>query len=1186
MTIPSNLYAEKVFAEHPVAMWTLDEKVDYLSLISETQRQGSYSISPASTVDFTDTTASITSSDLVGVPFPQSVTKKLEAIPENSSLQETLSVVPGASFASSKLDLDQKTFTITVYVKALQSYTSGIVLGYCTIDSDTQVKTLKAFQAFSAPIAREWSMYSATFDVPAFTSTEDLVAPFISFKYINQVVSNQSPGSYDYEYLINGWTIGQQSEQFNATSLGIFLDSSTELSQSDSSLLGATNKITANQYGMGSANGMYLISNRKVLARNSSIPMVFGSSNLTRISPNPIEGKPSLIFPAQGMLHSSGRYNTYTLETWLRVDNRSSVARRILGPLFSDYGLYVDGPFLRLKIGDAVASHYVGEWYRPMLVDIRLSINSASLLINGEVVSEISFSTKDLELLSSSYSDYWGYFSYSDIASLEIDVPSVYSYSVPAIVAKRRFGYAQAVESPDGVNKSFGASTAFIDYSVADYTNNYQYPDIGKWNQGLLENIDISQNTLSSPLLSLPDFVFEDSTYDSWFASQASNTDWQTGASPYFTLADSPGFIRFNNLSTFAQDVKAAYLIIGVDEISSQEQTLLKIVNRLSGDSVRVTIHNDTIKYYIKIRGIESQFHEESGVLINAKIFVGISFQGFSEEFGGDVQTFFSRSNQLTMLIAGDSDFSSVFTGKIYKVGLCTERNLQKISDTFSVMASTDIDAGLYYTAAWFDVIDGGTPSSFSTLSIYNHIATYTLAPSYDYDVYTIDVDSDSYWQDYVPLSYFSQYVKNTFGTQYYDLDFIQFNVDYPVVQKFISNEYDTSDALVRTYVSFQPIESAANKQLNAFANVVGASDNGVVAPQDLEWIDTVYEVVDGHIIYPPSNIDFNNVALVTHIEMSVKRSIANKVNIRRLQYASQAFNADSANPIGTKFDIPIYPYQKYFAFFDYKTRNPYKIYKGSTPYLYLTKKTGIQKVGDYDQLINRGFLITVNNKSAPSYRVMSTQMFLYYDKDVFPFGVTKIFEIQSNDEYIKFFMTPTDNTGKRVRIYAVNGYSGLRRDGIAYYINGNLVKDAVININEWTALGIQFAEPIVFDDAPGSIRFTGPFLANNISYYESSSLQEVERQSYRLWDEIAANQKTWIYWKNLLNKFGQSYQWKDVLVVASTTYAGVNPKNIYQAYSGTNKIIADDGTQFYLGGTSFKTRNAISWSQKSVKPL
>jgi hypothetical protein len=32
------LYAEKVFSEHPLSLWSLDDKADYVSLITEAQR--------------------------------------------------------------------------------------------------------------------------------------------------------------------------------------------------------------------------------------------------------------------------------------------------------------------------------------------------------------------------------------------------------------------------------------------------------------------------------------------------------------------------------------------------------------------------------------------------------------------------------------------------------------------------------------------------------------------------------------------------------------------------------------------------------------------------------------------------------------------------------------------------------------------------------------------------------------------------------------------------------------------------------------------------------------------------------------------------------------------------------------------------------------------------------------------
>jgi hypothetical protein len=38
MSQPSNLYAEKVYSEHPTILWALDDKADYITLITEEQR--------------------------------------------------------------------------------------------------------------------------------------------------------------------------------------------------------------------------------------------------------------------------------------------------------------------------------------------------------------------------------------------------------------------------------------------------------------------------------------------------------------------------------------------------------------------------------------------------------------------------------------------------------------------------------------------------------------------------------------------------------------------------------------------------------------------------------------------------------------------------------------------------------------------------------------------------------------------------------------------------------------------------------------------------------------------------------------------------------------------------------------------------------------------------------------------
>ena len=65
MSSPSNLYAEKVFSEHPMALWALDDKLDYVSLISEAQRN------ILTLWDETGCTLSA-GTGLTGEPFPDS----------------------------------------------------------------------------------------------------------------------------------------------------------------------------------------------------------------------------------------------------------------------------------------------------------------------------------------------------------------------------------------------------------------------------------------------------------------------------------------------------------------------------------------------------------------------------------------------------------------------------------------------------------------------------------------------------------------------------------------------------------------------------------------------------------------------------------------------------------------------------------------------------------------------------------------------------------------------------------------------------------------------------------------------------------------------------------------------------------------------------------------------------------
>ena len=68
MSIAANQYANKVFAEHPISMWSLDEQAYYISLIDDDDRRFSTWTGTGSTkTDYTSLPLGLTQS-----PFPSS----------------------------------------------------------------------------------------------------------------------------------------------------------------------------------------------------------------------------------------------------------------------------------------------------------------------------------------------------------------------------------------------------------------------------------------------------------------------------------------------------------------------------------------------------------------------------------------------------------------------------------------------------------------------------------------------------------------------------------------------------------------------------------------------------------------------------------------------------------------------------------------------------------------------------------------------------------------------------------------------------------------------------------------------------------------------------------------------------------------------------------------------------------
>jgi len=1226
MSSPSNLYAEKIFAEHPVAMWSLDEPADYVSLIAEEDRDlTSWTVSNATVTTATPNTKPL-----------DSVVSLVSADTESTGVTASARLV-GPQISKASLNSDIGTFSVGSYIYSKTEYVLGFYLGY-TYEDPTSGQTIDTKEFFDIPSANKWTFASQTFKLP----DDD-----VDFNLLVEI--EYSGGDSANEFMLNGITFGQRSEEFNATSLG----RTPEQIPSSIPLLSPYNVgVLASAYGEQDLDGYYLSKDNTLLAKNSGMPMVYGASTVTIIYPN--DDKPSLIVPSLGFLNDSGKYKSYTVEFWLRAISDTVVPKRIFGPLGSADGLYVDGPFLKLAIGSSVGSHYVGEWGRPMLIDIRYSVSSASLLINGEQVIALSLDEASLDfpdqVVDGKNQEWLGFYAYQDVSPIELDAIAVYSYEVPSVVAKRRWVYGQGVKYPENIEKAYAGTSVVVDYGFAEYSKNQNYPSMSSFNNAIVSNLSTSGRSIAAPEYSLPEVIFQDDKATSqWYEELAELQNEQDSFVTFNTgESASNGYVLFNNINLLLDDTAAVYGIFKIkDALPVSEQVLMLFEDQITLNRFTISLTSNNIEYKLKYGNTESVVYEawgtdsSDGSIVGDQFTVGFHIKKMTEYFGGNLLSFFGNKSQISLFVGGTKDFTKTFTGNIYTVAFCNERNFSKIESLFGDRGmpidyenvfdlytnATMIDAGFYNTELWQYVLDGGSPNDFITSYTIDHTPSYGLILKEYLGRNYLDIAIDGYWEDYIPMRYFAKYVEDSRGEKFYDVDFVQINIDYPAPSMFTEEEstsswtyadlereydgksydllsnhlytgyenytdlmeksaktytYNTDFSHVKTYITFQYLDSGVSASAGYFTSTVPAPKTNVIVPGP-EWTTTKYEIVNNAIVYMPKNVNIADIAIVTHIEVDIDGIQTSPVVIKKLEYAAQSMSQNSPAKVGSRFGVPMYPFRKSGVYYDYKNSNPFSIYKGATPYLYLNRYSGIEVRGEISNKITRGLYIPINEFKSENFKVIAMQTSLRYDQDFFEYGDTQIFEIQDKaNNLIKFYMTPIDKDGKRARVYAVNAKTGSFENGIGFYVNGKIVKDPIITVKEWMMLGISFGNTLEFSNYVGGIRIVGPLLFNNLSFYQSTSLQEVSSVSKRPWLKVKQSGVTaldWFFWNV------PTYNWNRVLVLSDITYYGVDPQDLFKAFTGTNKIIAGDNTTFRLKNYRYRTYDAVSWQSQQIKP-
>ena len=369
----SNLYASRVYAEHPVALWAMDEPNYFISLISQEEKEIT-----ESNWDFDNAIRNASATfTLSGYPFDDlNVDRIYLATASAATVEFTVSLSSSVSYA--ELDPNKGSICVSNYMYIPEQ--TSILYADIGFVLDGQ----ELYTRYSSLKTNIWEKISHTEN----TDGESFI-PFIRVVYDPNVSATQTNSSIYF----NGVSVGQWSEPYNSISTGIASASLVNLPNNISSLIDFPELIKStalDPYGLSdsSDNGYVTCLNNSLSAKLSGIPMVYGSSgniNINKNSLNVVSSSsgyaeyitssgsigylsseqyykvPSLVFPGKGFLNQSGYNKTLTTEFWLRIDPETLTRRRIFGPLSSEDGLYVDRDFISINVGNYSKSYFIGK---------------------------------------------------------------------------------------------------------------------------------------------------------------------------------------------------------------------------------------------------------------------------------------------------------------------------------------------------------------------------------------------------------------------------------------------------------------------------------------------------------------------------------------------------------------------------------------------------------------------------------------------------------------------------------------------------------------------------------------------------------------------------------------------------------------------------------------------------------
>lgn len=1167
----SNLYASRVYAEHPVALWSMDEPNHFVSLISKEEKEIT-----ESSWDFINATSSSAAFTLSGYPFDDLEVNKVYLTSASGSPIEYM-VSLSSSISYLEFDPNKGSVCVSSYVYIPEQ--TSILHADIGFIIDGQ----EFYTRYSYLKTNNWEKISHTV-----TISNDNFTPFVRIVFDPDTDANEDESSLYF----NGVSVGQWSEPHNSTSTGIF---TTTLPESISSLIDFEHNIQSasiDAYGFDDSDRGYALSlNNSLLAQLSGTPMVYGSSGNIRLNKNVFQTVtsssayaeyvtntgstiylteqqykkfPSLVFPGKGFLNQFGYNKTLTTEFWLRISPEETAQSRIFGPLTSDDGIYVDKDFIKVNVGKYTKSYFIGKWYRPMLVHFCQSPNEIFLMINGEKVISIPIDSLSISTFPSENEDFLGFYTDDKTYLHEIDSFSIFPYVVAEQVAKKRYVFGQGVQEQENIIGALNGTLSYVDFPFSGYSSTIKYPDRTKWEDGFYNNVNANSQGISLPEYQLPELIFNNNTSlsgaeKSLIISGFYQENYAIQDEDYPFIAMDPtnsyinngsyGTIYFSRLNQTNYQTRSIHSILKSSDDVSTRQSLIYISNNTQTNIFEVAIDSGSIQYLYNDTVLNS-----ASISAESYFAVGIDFNKIEQTYYSTVGSFFSRPDTLSLNFAGNQE--DVFLGKIFSL---------TINNDFF----TDKDGSQIFNPSGLAV------KNFNS-DLYDYIGSYTLLPKAANTEMVLDIGVSGYWENSIPLSYFGKYITQANGDLKYDLDLVQFNIDAPssIFSKYNENSSNYQESLsTEVYVTLQNIIEIGQTVYTQFTNteIVGMDrvlDLGEVTSSE----DTKYKINDGTVIYPPKDVSgFTNYYITLHIEISSKGINTEKVLIKNMGLSALSFDEGEFYSINSPAAGKFYPIVKSEDQYVYKRKIPVVIDTESSPYLYLSGDSGIEILPEIDENLRKGVSIPINQSLKPAQEVVGLQMFLMYNESNSFTQRKRIGKIFSSNDSFDIVLVPEED-GKRAFFKIFDTQTGAEFTTAKSFLNGKLVNDIVIEPLYWSHIAISLQEnSISLDRIIGQIEiYSGVKVDNVASFIELNPI----KQNLIVYDEWnVVDDEEWSYWS-------ASTTWTQVLDAQSLeiTVLSLDGEELFNTYAGLSSGIGSDNSMVNVTSDSVVILNDIDW--------